>query len=212
MSDTSQQNLPPLPQLLFEIDFSVYGMASPFLGLQLRSMHYGVEEDNSHIIGLGLFYSQKYLGSPKVLAVESSLLPAKIPRDDRPAAIDWSWANLVDLLDANTRLHGTGSIDLLDDDAQEARFQAMLEEIQSQEWALLTEKSNFPLLVGMEVTRLASGAILARRFEGDSMLLCSSIGLEPEQFLDSMKQLISLREVPKAAQRHQEEFERITAV
>jgi hypothetical protein len=44
------------------------------------------------------------------------------------------------------------------------------------------------------------------------MLLSASIGLEPEQFLDAMKQLIPLGDVPKAAQRHQEEFERITAV
>ena len=54
MTEFSQANLPPLPQLLDEIDFSVFGMVSPFLGLQLRSMHYGVEEDESRIIGLGL--------------------------------------------------------------------------------------------------------------------------------------------------------------
>jgi hypothetical protein len=212
MADPAPQNLPPLPNLLEQIDFPVYGLASPFLGLQLRSMHYGVDETGDRYVGLGLFYAQKYLGSPKVLAVESSILPDSLQGAASQDVVKWSWTNLVALREAMVRLHGTESVDLLEEDDQDERFTRQLDEIGAQTWSFLTEKSTFPLLVGMEVTRFDNGEIMARRFDGGNMLVSASVGLEPEQFLDTMKQLISLREVPKAALRHQEEFERITAV
>ncbi|MDX1435618.1 MAG: hypothetical protein R3335_02325 [Anaerolineales bacterium] len=212
MTETDPQNLPPLPELLGLIGFPVYGLASPFLGLQLRTMHYGVEEESTEFVGMGLFYAQKYLGSPRVLAIESSVIPDNITSGDRHGVLQWSLTNLVALREAMNRLHGTGGLSALDDEAHDEQFERDLQEIEAQSWALLTEKSNFPLLVGMEVTQLVTGEILSRRLEGSSMLLCSSVGLDPAQFLDAMKQLIPLGDVPKAAQRHQEEFERITAV
>jgi hypothetical protein len=197
---------------LEQIGFPVHGLASPFLGLQLRAMHYGVDENSTQFVGMGLFYAQKYLGSPRVLAVESSLIPEKISGGDPDGITHWSLTNLMALREAMIRLHGTDAADLLDEDGLDENFAQELEAMQSQEWALLTDKSNFPLLVGMDVTRLANGEILSRRVEGRRLLLSASIGLEPEQFLDAMKQLIPLGDVPKAALRHQEEFERITAV
>jgi hypothetical protein len=212
MTETNPQNLPPLPELLSLIGFSVYGLASPFLSLKLRTMHYGVEEENARFVGMGLFYAQKYLGSPRVLSIESSIIPDNILQGEPEGVKQWSLTNLVALREAMNRLHGTGALTMLDDEAQEALFEKDLEEIQAQSWAYLAEKSTFPLLVGMEVTQLESGEILSRRIDGSNMLLSSSVGLEPAQFLDAMKQLIPLGDVPKAAQRHQEEFERITAV
>ena len=47
-------------------------------------------------------------------------------------------------------------------------------------------------------------------FSVDNMLLVVSIGLKPEEFLEAMKQLVVLQDVPKAVLRHQEEFERLT--
>lgn len=210
MTDIGEGHLPPLPELLTRIEFPVIGLASPYLGLQLRSLHYGVEEEGGvRIIGLGLFYAQRYLNSPQVLAVESSQLPPSVPPENRQAAIEWSWFNFVNLHEALVRLHSTEPIELEDEGGQDQQLEASIATLKELEWAKLTRKSTFPMLVDMEVARGAEGEIFARRFSGSSMLLVVSLGLKPEEFLESMKRLIVLQEDPRAVQRHQEEFERL---
>jgi hypothetical protein len=210
MSDMSSRNLPPLPILLNQIHFPVYGLASPFLGLQLRSMHYGIDEENQNVIGLGLLYAQKYLGSPQVLAVESSLIPATISLDQHDAVIEWSWSNLVSLREALQRFHRLEPMEMLDEETIDRQFETTIAELHDLEWVQLMQQSTFPLLIGMEVSRGPDGDILARRFDGSNMLLVVSMGVEPDQFLEAMKLLIHLQEAPKSVQRHQDEFERIT--
>jgi hypothetical protein len=209
MAASSNPNLPPLPELVKQVDFPVYGLGVPYLGLQLRSLHYGIEEENKDLVGLGLFYAQRYLGSPQVLAVESSVIPANLDQEDKGVAVEWSWANLVILRDSLFRLHTNEPAELLDDEVVDRRFQESIEEIQNYPWAVLTSKSATPLLVGLEVSRGDRGEILSRRFDGRQMLLTISIGLEPDQFVAAIKQFALLRENETAAHRHQEEFERL---
>ena len=209
MAASGNPNLPPLPELVKQVDFPVYGLGVPYLGLQLRSIHYGIEEENKGLVGLGLFYAQRYLGSPQVLAVESSVIPANLDHEDKKVAVDWSWANLVTLRDSLIRLHTNEPAELLDDEVVDRRFQESIEEIQNYPWAVLTSKSATKLLIGLEVSRGDRGEILGRRFDGQQMMLTISIGLEPDQFVAAIKQFALLRENEKAAHRHQEEFERL---
>lgn len=210
MANNGNPNLPPLQDLLTQIQFPVYGLRSPYLGLQLRSLHYGVEEESRDYVGLGLFYAQKYLGSPQVFGVESSLLPEGMSRNEGGDAVQWSWSNLVSVKDALERLHRTEPAEYLEEDVREEKFQASVQELRGLQWARLARNKAFPLLTGMDVSRGQSGEILARRFEGRHMLLVVSINLQPEEFLETLKHLIALQEAPKAVQRHQDEFERLT--
>ncbi len=152
MADSGNPNLPPLPELLKQVKFPVYGLGVPYQGLQLRSIHYGVEEENKDLVGLGLFYAQQYLGSPQVLGVESSLIPPNLQHRDKEIAIEWSWANLVTMRDSLFRLHTNEPGEFLDDEVIDRRFQESLEEIQNYPWAVLTSKSATALLMGLEVS------------------------------------------------------------
>ncbi len=211
MPNGSTPNLPPLPELLTRISFPVYGLATPFLGLQLRSLHYGVVGDDQKIVGLGLFYALQYLGSPRVLAVESSLIPASINPGDRKLVVEWSWSNLVSMMDALNRLHSTEPAELLDDEILDRRFQESIDAAKALEWVQLTSKeTSNSLLSGTDVSRGHKDEIMARRFAGTNMLLVVSMGIEPEDFLNAMRQLVALQEMPNTAQRHQEELERLT--
>ncbi len=209
MAVSGNPKLPPLTELVKQVEYPVYGLGVPYLGLQLRSIHYGIEEENKDLVGLGLFYAQRYLGSPQVLAVESSLIPSNLQFENREVAVDWSWANLVTLRDSLFKLHTNEPAELLDDEVIDRRFQESVIEIQNYPWAVLTSKSATTLLMGLEVSRGDRGEILGRRFEGRHMLLAISIGLEPDQFVAAIKQFTPLQENEIAAQRHQEEFERL---
>ncbi len=211
MAVSGKQNLPPLPELLDEIDFPVYGLSTSFLTLQLRSLHYGVEEKTRRMVGLGLYYAQKYLSSPQVFAVESSQLPENVIQEGRSAILDWSWSNLVSLRDTLYRLHTPEPAVFLDEDLLERQFQESILAVQGYPWSRLTQKSTIPLLAGLEVSRGPEGDILARRFEGSHMLLAASMGLEPDQFVAAVKQMVVLQDSPTAVLRHQEEFERLMA-
>jgi hypothetical protein len=211
MAVSGNQNLPPLPELLEEIDFPVYGLDASYLTLQLRSLHYGVEEKTKRIVGLGLYYAQKYLSSPQVLAVESSLLPDTLGQDDRSAALEWSWSNLVGIRDTVYRLHTPEPAAFLDEEMLELQYQESIIMLQGYPWSRLTQKSTIALLTGLEVSRGPDGDILARRFDSSHMLLAVSMGLEPDQFIGAIKKLVVLQDYLKAVLRHQEEFERIMA-
>ncbi len=210
MPNSGNPNLPPLPELLTQIAFPIYGLATPFLGLQLRSLHYGVVGDDQKIVGLSLFYAQQYLGSPRVMAVESSLIPASVNPEDRKQVIEWSWSNLVTLRDALKRLHSTEPAELLDDEVLDRHFQESIEETKSFEWVQLTTQETTGLLSGIDVSRGPKDEIMARRFNGPNMLLVVSMGIEPEEFINAIKQLVALQEMPNTTQRHQDEFERLT--
>jgi hypothetical protein len=210
MTNSGNSNLPPLQELLAQIKFPVYGLRSPYLGLKLRSLHYGIEEENDDFIGLGLFYAQKYLGSPQVIGAESSLLPEGVTQKTPEEAIQWSWSNLVGIQEALDRLHRTEPAEFLDEDILEQKFQASIDALRGLQWARLAQNTAFPLLTGMDVSRGHGGEIMARRFEGRHMLLVVSVNLQPEEFLESLKQLVTLQDAPKAIQRHQDEFERMT--
>ena len=211
MAASGKQNLPPLPDLLVEIDFPVYGLAASYLTLQLRSLHYGVDEKTTRIVGLGLYYAQKYLSSPQVFAVESSVLPESVIREGRAMALDWSWSNLVSIRDTLYRLHTPEPVAFLDEEMLEQQYQESVTEIQGYPWSRLTQKSTMALLSNLEVSRGPEGDILARRFDGPHMLLAAGMGLEPDQFVAAVKQLVILQDSPKAVLRHQDEFERIMA-
>ena len=211
MAVSGKQNLPPLPDLLKQIEFPVYGLSSAYLSLQLRSLHYGVEEKTRRMVGLGLYYAQKYLSSPQVFAVECSHLPDNVVQEGRSAILEWSWSNLVSLRDTLYRLHTPEPAVFLDEDLLERQYQESILALQGYPWSRLTEKSTDALLARLEVSRGPEGDILARRFEGSHMLLAASMGLEPDQFVATIKQLVVLQDAPTAVLRHQEEFERIMA-
>ncbi len=211
MAVSGKQNLPPLPELLGEIEFPVYGLSASYLALQLRSLHYGVEEKTRRMVGLGLYYAQKYLASPQVFAVESSVLPENVLREGRETALEWSWSNLVSMRDTLLRLHTPEPAVFLDEDLLEQQYQEAILNLQGYPWSRLTQKSTVVLLNGLEVSRGPEGDILARRIDGAHLLLATSMGLEPDQFVAAIKLLVPLQEAPKAVIRHQEEFERIMA-
>lgn len=203
-----QAPLPPLPVLVEQVEFDLYGLAAPFRDLQLISLYYGVDEADGNLIGLGLCYAQRHYGSPEVLVVESSLVPASVSAEEPARVLRWSWPNLLSLREIVERHHSPEPMGLPDEETQERKFQEGMEEMRDLYWVPLAPKSVEPPLAGMEVARDRQGMILARRFEGRNMLLVASLGLRPDQFDAAMKLLVLLRRSPEAVRRHQDEFER----
>ncbi len=200
--------LPPLPELLPQIELDVVGLDAPYLGLQLRGLHYGVEEGGDQIVGLALLYTQKYLGSDQVFAVESSLIPAVIAGRDAGARAEWSLPNLVSLWQAALQLHRVEPEEPAGEAVEDEQFERDLERLRALYWAPLNAPGDSPVLTGMEITRDSEGLILARRFRERQMILLLGLGLQPPQFLEAAKLLVVLKHQPDVVQRHQSEFER----
>ena len=158
--------------------------------------------------------ANKYLSSPQVFAVECSHLPDNVVHEGRSAILEWSWSNLVSLRDTLYRLHTPEPAVFLDEDLLERQYQESILALQGYPWSRLKEKSTDALLASsyeIEVACERFSAEASLRFEGSNMLLAASMGLEPDQFIATIKQLVVLQDAPTAVLRHQEEFERIMA-
>lgn len=216
MEFTDHSHLPPLAALIPKIEFPVYGLASPYLGLQLGGLNYGIEEVHedeelqAHMIGLRLSYVQQLGGSSQVFSVESSLLPPSVPPDDAGARAQWSLASLLQLRDSVHQLHEPQPGGWPDEETLEQQFRAGLRELQSLPWAYLDPRSETPPLAGLEVTRDRKGLILGRRFEGSHQLLIGGVGMSPAQYLQAVKLLVPLQTSAQVIARHQDEFEQLT--
>ncbi len=208
--ESHNSHLPPLSELLSQIQFNVHGLGAPYLGLQLRSLHYGVAESDQAIVGLGLYYAQKYLASSQVLAVESSSVPETVSEDDSAARAKWSWSNFVTIRDASLRLHRVEPYEVVDEDTLDRQFEEAVAEISQLKWTPLARYAKNPLLTDMEITRDAEQTLMGRNFQGRTMHLIAGIGFKPEQFIEAANQLVVLQEAPEVVQRHQVEFERFS--
>ncbi len=209
MDTNGQEHLPPLAELIPQIAFDVFGLGKPILDLQLRALHYGIEEKGARLVGMMLCYAQRYQGSPQVFSVESSLMPESVDAENPQARIRWSWPNFLNLRECLQSLHAERTPEALSEDALEEQFEAGVRELSALAWVPLAPKSTQAPLAGMEVSRDRQGLFLARRFSGSHMLVLGSVGLSPEQFTQAVKSLLPLQSAPEVVERHQVEFEHL---
>jgi hypothetical protein len=210
MENSGKDHLPPLAELIPQIDFEIYGLKKPYLGLQLKSLYYGVDENEDRFVGLTLCYYSSSEESIRVLSVESAELPAVVAGGGPDARLAWSHSDLFQLRETTLRLYHSEPLGWVDEGVAEQQFQAGMEAVKALQWATLAPESMEPPLAGMQFARDPEGVVVGRLFKGDHMLLVAAMGLHPKSIFEAIKLLTPLQGVPDVVHRHQAEFESLT--